>query len=154
MHQKISLVSEPRLHLPRNPENLVAVPSLPSNVHHLRSGLNIEVRPPRGPVLDQASLNYDRFHPIVTGTTPLTIPDKALRAFEDARVAVANLALDTTPKPYDNVTIVPLGTSSAMPSKYRNGTLLVSLVTRPLLSWPSRSVIHLIADSGTWKYTP
>lgn len=94
---------------------------LPPNVTLLRSGLNVDIRPPRPPTLDQGCLDYDRFHPVVTGAKPLNLPEHVVQAFADAKEAVAKLEV-TPGQASDDVVVVPLGTSSALPSKYRNGT--------------------------------
>ncbi|KAH8083328.1 hypothetical protein BXZ70DRAFT_1073609 [Cristinia sonorae] len=131
-----------RLHSPKDLTCMFPVSSLPPNVHLFRSGLNVDVRPARGPILDQASLDYDRFHPIATGERSLEIEEKTLQAFEDAQIAASKL--DAVPaKPEDGVTIIPLGTSSALPSKYRN-------VSSTLIMIPGHGNILLDCGEGTW----
>ncbi|THH32553.1 hypothetical protein EUX98_g1639 [Antrodiella citrinella] len=123
-------------------KDLSSIPSLPSNIHLLRSSLNVEVRPPREPTVDQATLDSDRFHPIATGERSLYLPDEVRKAFKKAGADAAALPRGS-PRSYDGVTIVPLGTSSALPSKYRN-------VSSTLVQIPGHGNILLDCGEGTW----
>lgn len=46
---------------------------------------------------------------------------KTIEAFHTVRQLVAEESSSRSSQPGDDVTVTPLGTSSAMPSKYRNG---------------------------------
>lgn len=83
----------------------------------------VGVRPLQPPIHDQIAEEYDKFHPVVTSPTPVSLPPATLAAFSDARARIkADQESHPEPqKPGDDVVILPLGTSSALPSKYRNG---------------------------------
>ncbi|TCD68735.1 hypothetical protein EIP91_009881 [Steccherinum ochraceum] len=96
--------------------------SLPSNVHPFRTGLVVDVRPARAPALDEAIAKYDRFHPVAAGDTALVIPEDVKKAFEEAQAVATGLPVKLldSPSATENALVIPLGTSSALPSKYRN----------------------------------
>lgn len=82
------------------------------------------MRPPRAPADDDLGPHgVDRFHPLMLSSTSM-IPQsekasKARRAVQERMRTSINLT-----KTGDDVVIVPLGTSSAVPNKYRNGIFL------------------------------
>lgn len=66
---------------------------------------------------------YDRFHPAVTSPAPTPLPPSTLERFSEAKANIETFRRSgrlPTPKGAD-VKILPLGTGSAIPSKYRNG---------------------------------
>jgi ribonuclease Z len=77
----------------------------------------IPVRPAGPPKID-ATPQVDLFHPAFKHPQPL--PEKTTRAFEKAKEAVANFVSQEEPQ-LSGVKILPLGTGSALPTKYRNG---------------------------------
>lgn len=101
---------------------LTEVPGLPKNTCHMASHLWINIRPPAPPKQDPRVEGLDQFHPAILGTQPLKIPPEVTSAFlqarQDAEIALANREA----QPGDNVVVVPLGTGSAVPTRYRNGT--------------------------------
>lgn len=86
------------------------------------SNMRVDIRPPQAPTRDQQTVDDDNFHPILTSAVPLALPLPTTTAFEVARQAVFAMEQSKRPsRPGDDVVIVPLGTCSAAPSKYRNG---------------------------------
>lgn len=65
----------------------------------------------------------DLFHPVSQGKTSLVLSDETSKRFREAQDAVAQQAAGSTivDAPGYNVIVTPLGTSSAVPTKYRNG---------------------------------
>jgi len=85
----------------------------------MQKNLLINLHPPRPPLLDLDARKDDLFHPAVSSGSPLVLPESTRNSFADAQLYVAQAKLAETCG--GNVSICPLGTNSAMPSKYRNG---------------------------------
>jgi ribonuclease Z len=79
------------------------------------------VRPVQPPVYEAVSTEQDAVQSLV----PISLPDLTMKRFSEAKQAVAEFSKNgmTTSKPGFDVVITPLGTSSACPTKYRNGRL-------------------------------
>ena len=100
----------------------------------LKASLFIKMRPFSPPTVDsiyssQDLPTHDLFHPAMTAQTstnvPLPLPPSTLEKFEVARSLVDDstdhiIAGSGTEKAKD-VVVTPLGTGSALPTKYRNG---------------------------------
>jgi ribonuclease Z len=89
------------------------------------SNLLIQMRPPAPPTQETFAERGDLFHPAVSSqnTNLRTLPTLTLERFADARKNVEdylNNGSVNTPKGAD-VGVIPLGTGSAIPTKYRNG---------------------------------
>lgn len=89
----------------------------------MRSNMQIDLRPSRPPFLEEDNGSEIEFRAAVSSSTPLELPPPLLNAFARAKAQYAELQAQTNSetKPGDDVLIVPLGTSSAMPNLYRNG---------------------------------
>ena len=85
--------------------------------HHL----HMRVRPPTVPDLPADLVARDRFHPAVAFNSEWELPEETKVRYDEARKAVDE-SMQPEPQPGDDLVIVPLGTSSAVPSRYRNGT--------------------------------
>lgn len=90
----------------------------------MRANIILDIRPPRPPVFDKVAEEYDRFHPAMKDPTSLVLDNATMDSFAIAKVIVEERLKcgDGSIQPGDDVVVVPLGTSSALPSKYRNGT--------------------------------
>ena len=117
----------------------------------------ISLHPPRPPVLDICTGKGDLFHPAVSSDSPLGLPEPTRSSFADAQSYVAHTDSEETCG--GDVTICPLGTNSAMPSKYRNGDSKclsapdhahVLLVSATLIHIPNYGYVLLDAGEGTW----
>ncbi|EGO29330.1 hypothetical protein SERLADRAFT_412876 [Serpula lacrymans var. lacrymans S7.9] len=103
------------------------------------------IRPPRPPLHEKDTEHYDLFHPATSSSAPFSLPELTMKRFAEAKSAIEDrIANNTVPKqPGDDITILPLGTGSAVPSKYRN-------VSGTLIHIPNYGNILLDAGEGTW----
>jgi hypothetical protein len=86
----------------------------------MRAHTIIGIRPPRPPLHASDEEAGDLFHPAVVLGEPPTLSDAARMQFSEARARIEDATVpDITGK---DVTVVTLGTGSAVPSKYRNGS--------------------------------
>ncbi|TDL24665.1 hypothetical protein BD410DRAFT_745395 [Rickenella mellea] len=119
----------PMPHYNLEPKNkLTSILNLPKNTQPLLANHLISMRPVKAPVIDLLSGERDTFHiALQNSSSPPSVSylrDQSASAEED-------------------VTIVPLGTSSATPSKYRN-------VSSTLVQIPRYGNILLDCGEGTW----
>lgn len=94
----------------------------------LRHGHYIPMKPKGAPLLPPDNDGIDLFHPAIQGgayDTSTFLKPKTVAAYQHAQTLVEDKRAQRVPRPGDDVTIIPLGTSSAMPSKYRNGKLII-----------------------------
>jgi ribonuclease Z len=89
------------------------------------SNLVIQMRPPAPPVQQTFEEGGDLFHPAISSqnTNLPTLPTLTLERFADAKKQIEdslNNGSVNIPKGAD-VGVIPLGTGSAIPTKYRNG---------------------------------
>ncbi|EKM81596.1 hypothetical protein AGABI1DRAFT_105131 [Agaricus bisporus var. burnettii JB137-S8] len=124
------------------PTSLASIPSLPIQTHFLSPKFIIPVRPAGPPKLDPG-LQVDLFHPAFDQPQPL--PDKTLRAFGMAKEAVANFVGPQDPQ-LSGVKILPLGTGSSHPTKYRN-------VLSTLIRTPSGNILLDCGEGTTGQLT-
>lgn len=105
----------------------IAVLGLPPNLHLMKNSLTADCRPVKPPrPIDGWR---DDFHPFVTGKEDLRYSRQMEAAIRRSRsrsrsISPSPLNRRAVPKPRepgDDVVVVPLGTSSAIPSRYRNG---------------------------------
>ncbi|KDQ10344.1 hypothetical protein BOTBODRAFT_115899 [Botryobasidium botryosum FD-172 SS1] len=132
-------------------------PDLPPNVQPLAIDLQITMAPPGEPKLVPGP-NFDRFHNAILGNggegsgkalekPQLDLTPATEAAFDAARADVeaqrAVYAEGRPSQPGDDIVVTPLGTGSALPSKYRN-------VSATLLQIPGGGSILLDCGEGTW----
>ncbi|KIY46216.1 hypothetical protein FISHEDRAFT_48033 [Fistulina hepatica ATCC 64428] len=119
------------------------VPSLPANVCMMASHLTTQMRPPMPPQVDHRA--SDRFHPAVSSSEPLGLPPLTVDKFTEAHREIADCVERKAVRefPGSDVTIMPLGTGSAVPTKYRN-------VSSTLIKIPDFGNILLDSGEGTW----
>ncbi|KAF9006200.1 hypothetical protein BDQ17DRAFT_1352945 [Cyathus striatus] len=127
--------------------NISDIIGLPSNCHLMEANMIVKVRPAGQPQVDPTGTEADRFHPIVRGDQSLTLSEGALQRFEVAR---ANVERDINANKWPvkkgaNVGILPLGTGSALATKYRNEESL--FYSHSNTDWGN---ILLDAGEGTW----
>ncbi|OCH93318.1 hypothetical protein OBBRIDRAFT_790349 [Obba rivulosa] len=124
---------------------LASVPGLPPKTQLLRSNITVGIRPPVDPTIDPLSVEDDKFHPVVASGLPLSLTSSSLEIFAEAKRSVEQRHADNAapPKPGDDVLLVPLGTSSSLPSKFRN-------VLSTLVQIPGWGNVLLDAGEGTW----
>ncbi|KAF5362391.1 hypothetical protein D9756_002186 [Leucocoprinus leucothites] len=107
------------------------VPSLPPKVHIMAANIHIPLRPP-GPLQIDHSVPHDRFHSVWTPERLLSkdsrLPETTVKAFEDAKEALSQRPPPEIKRP-SHVKVLPLGTSSTLPNKYRN--VLSTLIRTP-----------------------
>jgi len=141
----------------------------------------ISMRPFKPPTIEMTV--QDNFHPAMNANVPVCLPPWTAKKFKIARKSVASVSKrsrrhsrspgsgkssrgsesDRAPSPRRgrDVGVLPLGTGSAAPSKYRNGTMdqissLCTWLTRAfpvsstLISIPGWGNVLLDAGEGTW----
>ncbi|KAI0317320.1 hypothetical protein OF83DRAFT_1083676 [Amylostereum chailletii] len=137
----------PPIHFNTSPtKSLEDIPGLPSNVAVLKANMIIDVRPGRPPVLDELALGRDKFHPAVSSDTTWKPPPDTLKFFNDAQTSVRaamSERADKAEEPGSDLIAIPLGTSSAVTSRYRN-------VSGLLVQLPDHGSVLLDAGEGTW----
>ena len=83
------------------------------------------MRPPGPPVQETFAEGGDRFHPAFSpeNASLRTLPSLTLERFADAKKNIEeHVQAGNVPVPKGaDVRVIPLGTGSAVPSKYRNG---------------------------------
>ncbi|KAJ8585232.1 hypothetical protein M405DRAFT_773220 [Rhizopogon salebrosus TDB-379] len=114
---------------------------LSSSTEWMHAHTVIDIRPPRPPVRASDADVGDLFHPVAVLGEPPTLSDAARMQFSEARALVGDATVPDIPG--KDVTVVTLGTGSAIPSKYRN-------VSGTLLHIPEAGYILLDAGEGTW----
>jgi ribonuclease Z len=85
----------------------------------------VRMRPPQPPVLDPVLEGRDPFHPAIASGSGWALPEGTREQFAIAKANVQahQIARNDRPsKPGDDLVVIPLGTSSATSSRYRNGT--------------------------------
>lgn len=91
----------------------------------LRHNHFVAMKPAKAPVLPPNDDGIDLFHPAIQNGGDHNISSllkgKTIEVFQQAWQMVARECSGRISEPGDDVTVTPLGTSSAMPSKYRNG---------------------------------
>ncbi|KIJ09075.1 hypothetical protein PAXINDRAFT_172647 [Paxillus involutus ATCC 200175] len=117
---------------------------LPANTTFMRANLSVDLHPPRPPAQNLDAEKSDIFHPAVSSNSFLDLPELTRTRFMEAQAAVQS---DSGPQlegmPGKDVMICPLGTGSAMPSKFRN-------VSATLIHIPDHGYILLDVGEGTW----
>ncbi|KAF8901546.1 hypothetical protein CPB85DRAFT_1323393 [Mucidula mucida] len=122
-----------------------AIPGMPERAQLMTSSSTIHLRPPTDVFQETAVQDLDTFHSVATGKEELVLPPHTLKAYNEARDAVkvqeAN-SMQVVSRGGD-IGVLPLGTSSAVPSKYRN-------VSSTLITIPGYGNLFLDAGEGTW----
>ena len=98
------------------------IAGLPEKIHSMASNLYMNMRPPAPPIIENLPGDGDRFHPAVKKSSSLDLSPLTSEKFAAARLNVANAIEKGIDVPKGaGVGVLPLGTGSALPSKYRNG---------------------------------
>ena len=98
------------------------IAGLPEKIHTMASNLYMNMRPPAPPIIENLPGDGDRFHPAVKKSSSLDLSPLTSEKFAAARLNVANAIEKGIDVPEGaGVGVLPLGTGSALPSKYRNG---------------------------------
>ena len=97
----------------------LAIPGLPLKTSFMCPNARHYIRPFKPPIYDQASDEQTALQ----SSTPVSLPDLTAKRFSEAKEAVTEFSKtdQVTLKPGSDVVITPLGTSSACPTKFRNG---------------------------------
>ena len=86
----------------------------------------VDMRPPSKPVLESFFVERDSFHPAVATPRPISLlastRDKFTRAQSAVQAGLSTRSSDE-PSPGDDLVVIPLGTSSTVTTRYRNGKL-------------------------------
>jgi ribonuclease Z len=100
------------------------VANLPTQSSYIESNSYVDIRPQRPVAIDPKLREKDKFHPAMAAKTPTELSLTTRESFMNARSIIdARLAeLDGgVPRTGDELVVVPLGTNSAISSRYRNG---------------------------------
>ncbi len=96
---------------------------MPERCHLMTSSSTIHLRPPTELIREDTVQDLDLFHPAVSAPTPIALPSITKDKYAEAQATVKAIESDasrTLCKGAD-IGVYPLGTGSAVPSKYRNG---------------------------------
>ncbi|GLB41597.1 putative tRNase Z endonuclease [Lyophyllum shimeji] len=123
-------------------KSLESIPNLPATTRLLESSQLLNMRTGAPPVRQET---HDSFHSTIASEKPPALPAKTAEKFADAKKSVEeHIASGKLHVPRGaDVKIIPLGTGSAVPSKYRN-------VSSTLVQIPNWGNILLDAGEGTW----
>ncbi|KAG6839604.1 hypothetical protein C0991_000997 [Blastosporella zonata] len=119
-----------------------SIPNFPENSSLLTAGQEFNMRIGGPPALRDT---IDSFHKTVASADPITLPQQTRNMFAKAKKDVEeHIAAGKLHVPVgSNVKVIPLGTGSAVPSKYRN-------VSSTLIQIPEWGNILLDSGEGTW----
>ena len=83
----------------------------------------VDIRPPRRVLVDPMLEEKDRFHPAMAANMLPELSSVTQNKFTKAKRTINNLAKpdDVLPDAGDELVVIPLGTSSAISTRYRNG---------------------------------
>ena len=84
----------------------------------------VDIRPPRRVIVDPISKETDRFHPAMAAEVLPELPMATNEKFAETKSIISNrlATLDNeVPNVGDELVVIPLGTNSAISSRYRNG---------------------------------
>ena len=84
----------------------------------------VDVRPPRRALVDPLLEEKDKFHPALAAEVLPDLPLATNEKFEETKSIISDrlATLDNdVPNAGDELVVIPLGTNSAMSSRYRNG---------------------------------
>ena len=102
------------------------VTQLPSQSSFLQPYSYIDIRPPRRVLIDPISEEMDKFHPSMAAEVLPDLPLATNKKFTETKSIISNrLAMldNDVPNSGDELVVIPLGTNSALSSRYRNGDL-------------------------------
>lgn len=102
---------------------VVVIPNIPVKSTMLRANTRHGIRPFHLPVYDKSMEEKDLFHPAMEAQAPLALSDATAKRFQESKDAVMQYVAHNSivETPGSGVIVTPLGTSSAIPTKYRNG---------------------------------
>ncbi|KAH7882444.1 hypothetical protein F5I97DRAFT_1961874 [Phlebopus sp. FC_14] len=125
-------------------KNLSDIVGLPASIFPMRANMSISMHPPRSPTQLPDTDKPDLFHPAVISSSPLGLPAETKNRFMMARAVVqGGRPPQLEGMPGEDVTVCTLGTSSAMPSLFRN-------LSGTLIHIPNHGYILLDAGEGSW----
>lgn len=92
---------------------------------------HVDIRPPRHVIVDPILEEKDKFHPAMAAEIPPELSLVTREKFRKAKSIVNTRLekLDDVPTAGDELVVVPLGTNSAISSRYRNGDLTPSFAS-------------------------
>ena len=131
---------------------LADIPNLPPSTHVMTTDTQVHIRPPSPPKRDPYA--QDKFHPVCQA--PVELTQATREAFDKAQAVVSQrIAEGAVPKlPGSDVTVLPLGTSSAVPSKYRNGEIVNVGWRDEMVLTCAISFLDLDSYTGPWEHSP
>jgi ribonuclease Z len=103
---------------------LLVVTQLPPQSSFMQPNSYVDVRPPRRVLVDPILEERDKFHPTVAAEVLPELPLATNDKFAETKSIISNrlATLDNdVPNAGDEVVVIPLGTNSAISSRYRNG---------------------------------
>ncbi len=122
--------------------NISEIPNLPPSTQPMAAHQTISMRPFKPPTIETTV--QDNFHPAMKANVPVSLPPWTVKKFKIAKKSAASASIrsrrhsrspgsgkSSSGSESDsthslgrgrNVGVLPLGTGSAAPSKYRNGT--------------------------------
>ncbi|KAI0292916.1 hypothetical protein BC826DRAFT_1017511 [Russula brevipes] len=127
-------------------KDLTLVTQLPPQSSFMKSNIHVDVRPPRRAIVDPLYGEKDKFHPAMAADMPPELSQVTKEKFTKAK-RIINSRMETldsgVPNAGDEVVVIPLGTSSAISTRYRN-------VSSQLVRIPDWGNLLLDTGEGTW----
>jgi len=100
------------------------VSQLPPQCSYVQPNSYVDIRPPRRVLVDPILEEKDRFHPAISAKVLPELPLATNKKFTETKSIINNrlAVLDNgVPNAGDELVVIPLGTNSAISSRYRNG---------------------------------
>lgn len=100
------------------------VTELPPQCSFMQPNSFVDVRPPRRVLVDPILEEKDKFHPAMAAEVLPELPLATNEKFAETKSIISNrLAMldNDVPNAGDELMVIPLGTNSALSSRYRNG---------------------------------
>ena len=100
------------------------VARLPSQCSYVQPNSYVDIRPPRPVAIDPILREKDKFHPAIADEIPPGLSPETRGKFTKAQNVVDTRLAElggNVPKAGDELVVIPLGTNSAISSRYRNG---------------------------------
>ena len=100
------------------------VTQLPPQSSFMQPNSYVDIRPPRRVLVDPILEEMDRFHPAMAAEVLPELPLATNEKFAETKCIISNhlATLDNdVPNAGDELVVIPLGTNSAISSRYRNG---------------------------------
>jgi ribonuclease Z len=137
------------------------VTQLPAQCSYMQPNNHVDIRPPRRVIVDPLIEEKDKFHPAMAAEMLPELPLMTREKFAKANSIIESRLskLGDVPNAGDELVVIPLGTNSAISSRYRNGDFSdcpfpsavdIQTVSGQFIQIPDWGNLLLDAGEGTW----